>query len=174
MAARTPTSAPWTGGVADLVPNQRIITTPISRATDDQQFILDRSGILLSDVFSPVLVTAATWTVIRRYHIRGINRCGTDSGSEAIHCAFYAWCTPASPTGTCDFTVGIYDSLDVGDYVGLSITDATKSTHLWRGWEDDIYIETDGTEREIILAAKRDSGAAPKGVYVGGLAIYSD
>jgi len=168
MAERIPEDVGLGSHDGGIQPKQVTLYTHADAAATIQHYDVWRRALLISDCFHPLSSTSDSWTIMSRYHTAGRNLCGaTPPGGETTGVAnayVYCWASDAS-----NFSFGIYKA-STTSWVSTAVS-ASHTSKLWRAVNID-FMSVDGSDLEIQLGLRRDSGAGT--IYVGGIGIWSE
>lgn len=159
MAARAPTS--FSESQPKYDPRQPVLADDADDLFDDQQLILDKDEMVLSDQFAYILFTPGlgSWQTVRTYYTRAPDMCGT---AATISCqfSFLVWSDTAA-----NFDIGIYHNGTSTRY--SSTISASQTSHIWRPWTS-ITLYGDGTENELLIQHNNSNAT-----YLAGVALFT-
>ena len=164
MAARTPTAFSTTEPV--FRPREEILSSYADDLFDDQQLVLDKNEMVISDQFARIYdTTVASWVEYRRYFTRAPNMCGTSATINA-QASFLCWSNDAT-----DFDIAIYHN---GRAVRHSSTiSANHTTAIWRPWFS-VVLYGDGTENELLIQMNNNNSPSTPHLYLAGVALFTN
>lgn len=167
MAVRAPTSFAAINS-SSFLPRKPVILSGPSGVVDNQELILNRQELVLSDLHIGSIFDSAAypaWTTIWRHWVASPDRCGSATTS----------------TGQFAVYVSAFNALwDIGIYNNYNTTLYSFTTAAGQGWAGasgmpgwtDITLATDGSENDLELRIRNVTGVGdPLVIY--GVGIYA-
>jgi hypothetical protein len=134
---------------------------------DDQQLLLDKNEMVVSDTFLELTTTAVgAWVDMRRIRTRSPDMCGT-AATIAAQFSMLCWSLDAGS----DFQIALYH---VGRAVRHAYTvSANRDSHIWRAWTA-VTLYGAGQENELIIQVNNDAAASPQGIAIAGVGVFTN
>lgn len=146
-----------------MLARQEILTTEPDNVYDDQQFVLNKNELLISDCFFPIeSVSDESFESLRRYWIH-FDLCGTMATRDTRFTVYY--CMTLAGT-TAD--IALYHVESATRYTASC---AYSATMVWKNAWTTASIDSDGTLNTYELQVQRTAGSGE--VLVGGVAMYT-
>lgn len=168
MAARTPTSYDWEINEALLRPRERVLGATMSDVLDNQQFLLDETKLVHTNVFGPLAQTGTTFVQSRVNRAVGVDMLGTGVSRNATGWV-YCW---SATSGAAKDTFTARLTVDGNSY-DLAVTNG-DTTPTWRQVSTAITLPNDSTYFSVAVQVRLNTApAGSEEAYIAGAVLVA-